>query len=205
MKLHARIVAWLLPLILSAGLAASLTGCLGKPRQPQIQQFVPPVSTVPKPPVLHPVLAESAITLDLEPLDTDTDAILDEAAKPAVRHHKPPPAKAAPEVADNSQPDAGTPPPAADNAEVPAIGVLSSGDPSGGNPSDRRRETADSINETEKGLRSLGRPLKDQEQKTAEQIREFIKQAKKALESGDVDGAYTLAAKAKVLLGELSE
>jgi hypothetical protein len=45
--------------------------------------------------------------------------------------------------------------------------------------------------------------LNDQEQKTAEHIREFLKQAKAALASGDVDGASTLAAKAKVLLSEL--
>ena len=38
---------------------------------------------------------------------------------------------------------------------------------------------------------------------TAEHIREFIKEAKAALASGDVDGASTLAAKAKVLLAEL--
>jgi hypothetical protein len=204
MKLHARNVVWLLPLVLSACLAASLAGCSGPPRQPQVQQFAPPVSTVPKPPVLHPVLAESALSLPFEPLDTDTDAIVEEAAKPAVRHRRPP-TKPAPEVADNTQPDTATPPPAADNVEVPAIGVLSSGGPSGGDSSDRRRETQDSITDTEKGLRSLGRRLNGQEEKTADQIREFIKQAKKALNTGDVDGAYTLAAKAKVLLSELSE
>ena len=39
---------------------------------------------------------------------------------------------------------------------------------------------------------------------TAAQIREYLKQARVALGSGDVDGASTLAAKAKVLLGELN-
>jgi hypothetical protein len=199
MKLRARIVAWLLPLILPACLSVALTGCNGQARQPQTQKFAPPVSTVPKPPVLHPSLTEEAVTLSTEPLDTDTDAILEEAAKPAVRHKRPP-AKPAPDVADNAQPDTGTPPPATDSAEVPAIGVLSSGD-----PTDRRRETADSITDTEKGLRSLGRHLSVPEEKTAAQIRQFIKQAKEALVSGDVEGAFNLAAKAKVLLGELNE
>jgi hypothetical protein len=46
--------------------------------------------------------------------------------------------------------------------------------------------------------------MSDQEQKTAAHIREFLKQAREALASGDVDGARTLAAKAKVLLGELA-
>jgi hypothetical protein len=45
--------------------------------------------------------------------------------------------------------------------------------------------------------------LSEQEQLTVEHIREFLKQAKQALASGDVDGASTLAAKARVLLAEV--
>ena len=133
------------------------------------------------------------------PLDTDTDAILEAAAKPAVRRRKPP-VRAAQEAPDsssnavNSQQAGNDTPP-----EEPAIGVLSSGD-----PPDLRRETIDTISDTERGLSGLGRSLNTQEQKTASQIRQFIRQAKKLLGSGDVDGAHTLAAKAKVLLGELS-
>ena len=41
--------------------------------------------------------------------------------------------------------------------------------------------------------------------KTALQIHDFLKQAKEALLSGDVDGANTLARKAKVLLTELTQ
>jgi hypothetical protein len=37
------------------------------------------------------------------------------------------------------------------------------------------------------------------------QIKEFLKQARTALGSGDVDGAHTLAVKAKVLFGEISQ
>jgi ribosomal protein S20 len=52
-------------------------------------------------------------------------------------------------------------------------------------------------------LNDIGRTLNSQEQITASQIRSFLKQAGDALAAGDVDGAHTLAAKAKVLLGEL--
>jgi pantothenate synthetase len=83
---------------------------------------------------------------------------------------------------------------------VSAIGQLSSGD-----PADLRQRTINSIVATERGLSSITRSLSDQEQKTAAQIREFLKQARAALASGDVDGAHTLAAKARVLLGELSQ
>jgi pantothenate synthetase len=63
----------------------------------------------------------------------------------------------------------------------------------------------DLIVATERGLSGINRTLSDAEQKTAEHIREFLKQARLALTTGDVDGASTLAAKAKVLLEELSQ
>jgi hypothetical protein len=52
-------------------------------------------------------------------------------------------------------------------------------------------------------LNGLNRSLSAAEKKTAAQIREYLKQGREALISGDVDGAHTLAAKAKVLLDEL--
>jgi len=91
-------------------------------------------------------------------------------------------------------------PPLASNggSEVSAIGQLSTAD-----PPNMRQQTDASIESTEKGLNGINRSLSDQEQKTAAQIREFIKEARSALSSGDVDGAHTLAVKAKVLLDEL--
>ena len=84
--------------------------------------------------------------------------------------------------------------------EVPAAGRLSSDE-----PADLRQQTANSISATEKSLNGITRALSDQEQKTSTQIKEFLKQAKTALGSGDLDGANTLVVKAKVLLGELSQ
>jgi len=129
------------------------------------------------------------VTIPAQPLATDAD--VEQEPIPLARRRKP--AKTAQQ--------AGIPPPAApENPGVSAIGQLSSGE-----PSDLPRETADSIATTERGLNGLGRTLNAQEQKTADQIREYLKQAREALISGDVDGAHTLAAKAKVLLGELSQ
>lgn len=197
MKLHARNVAWLLPLF--------LTACFNKPHQTPIQEFAPPVGNLPKPPALHPELPLWAIILPDEPLDTDTDAMVEEAAKPAVRHRRPA-SKATPESPDSAQ-SAPSSPQQAENesGEVPAIGTLSSGDPSDLRQADLRQETMGTILDTERGLKGLGRTLNGQEQKTAAQIREFLRQARKALNSGDVDGAHTLAAKAKVLLSELNQ
>jgi hypothetical protein len=119
--------------------------------------------------------------------------------KPIPKRKKPPVAKPAPETSDTAV----APPPteqAKTEAEVPAIVGLSSHD-----SGDARSETEGSIDETERGLNNIGRTLTAAEEKTAEQIRQYIRQARKALTTGDVDGAHTLAAKAKVLFGELSE
>ena len=86
-----------------------------------------------------------------------------------------------------------------DIPEVSAIGLLTAGDPAA-----LRVQTEKSIAKTEQALDRITRKLNEQEAKTAAQIREFLKQAKAAMASGDMDGAHTLALKAKVLLGEIS-
>jgi hypothetical protein len=83
---------------------------------------------------------------------------------------------------------------------VSAIGQLSSGD-----PSNSRQQTEESIASIERGLNGINRTLNDSEQKTAGQIREYLKEAKAALGSGDIDGAHTLTEKAKALLAELTK
>jgi len=112
--------------------------------------------------------------------------------KSPAKHRRP--SKTPEEAAANSD--------AATNAasEVSAIGQLSSGDPGGS-----REQTEGSIAEIERGVNGINRNLDDTEKKTADQIREFLKEAKVALISGDVEGAHTLAAKAKALLDELTK
>ena len=194
MKSRARNVLWLLPLF--------LTACAHEPKPQVRQQFAPPVSTVPKPPVVHPDLPVAVLTLPTVELETDLDSIIDAAAKPAIKRKKPPvhTAQEAPESAQPSAPANQQASNEASSGEVPAIGELSSGD-----PPDMRRETVDTLTDTERGLKDIGRSLNDKEEKTAAQIRQYIKQARKALDSGDVAGANTLAAKAKVLLSELNQ
>ncbi len=67
------------------------------------------------------------------------------------------------------------------------------------------RETADLIGETEQGLNAIKRALSTEEKVTAAQIRTYLKQAQQALGTGDMDGAHTLATKAKLLLDELTK
>lgn len=181
MKLPAKIVASLLPLLLS--------GCFlhKKPKTPAppLAPKIDTTSTAPPPTQSPP----PEITIPTKPQVADTKLPV-ETPKPPAKHKKTPaaPAPAAPET---QQATSGEP-------AVSAIGQLSSGD-----PADVRQQTENSLAEIERGLNGITRPLSDQEQKTAAHIREFLKQAKTALGSGDVDGASTLAAKAKVLLQEL--
>jgi type IV secretory pathway VirB10-like protein len=179
MKLPARIVACLLPFMLSA--------CFHKTSRPQVQTVAPPLkeTTPPKPTPTPAELPASALTIPAPPPPEVVTAPPQEIPKPRPKHHK---TVSKPIL----QATSGAP-------GVSAIGQLSSGE-----PSDLRRQTEDSIATTDRGLNGIGRRLNDQEQKTAAQIREFLKQARLALASGDVDGAHTLAVKAKVLLGELS-
>jgi hypothetical protein len=189
MKVRAITVAWLMPLL--------LTACFHKTHSSKAQPYAPPLSTVPKPSTTAVELPPSATIIPSQPLASGIQ--LEPAHKTRAKHWKHVD-KNAQQTANATPPAVNSTPPApAEIPEVSAIGKLSSGD-----PSDLRRETADSIAATEHGLNSLGRTLSDSEQKTAAQIREFLKQASVALASGDVDGAHTLAAKAKVLLGELA-
>jgi hypothetical protein len=169
----------LLPLVLA--------GCVPKTVKTQNESLAPPIVDMPPPkPEPSPTdLPPPVVTVPSQTPAPDASA-QQPPPKPPVRHRKPvTPATPAPELS------AGSP-------GVSAIGQLSSGD-----PSDQRQQTMNSIAATERGLNGISRKLSDQEQKTAAQITEFLKQAREALASGDVDGAHTLAAKAKVLLGEL--
>src|ERR1039458_7441102 len=187
MKPSVRHLAWLLPLL--------LTACFHRTKNSQVQPFAPPIeelqpTTIPPLPSLPPPVVTPA---DQTPVpETKAEEPPQKTPKPPVKRKKPPVA--------STQPNPSTAAAPSENPGVSAIGQLSSGD-----SSDLRQQTIDSIAAIERGLNGINRSISDQEKKTAAQIREFLKQARAALASGDVDGASTLAAKAKVLLGELSK
>jgi outer membrane biosynthesis protein TonB len=177
MKLPAKITVWVLPLFLS--------GCfLHKTEKLPPQPVAPPIPDSKLPPPAQDPPPE--VTIPTKQPVSDTKLPVETPKPPPSKHRKP-----APAPADNQEASAGTP-------EQPAIGVITMGD-----PGDARSQTEQSIAATERGVNGLNRQLSDPEKKTVSHIREFIKQAKVALASGDVDGASTLAAKAKVLLTEL--
>jgi len=105
---------------------------------------------------------------------------------------------AATPAAGTQQASAGQPP------DVSPIGQLSSSSDSGGSSSTpTHQSTADLIKDTENRLNGIKRKLTSDEEQTANQVRTFLNKARQALEQNDLDGAFTLATKAKVLLEEL--
>jgi ElaB/YqjD/DUF883 family membrane-anchored ribosome-binding protein len=177
MKLSARSAAWLLPLL--------LTGCFHKTQVAHNQPLAPPIEDTPpaKPEPSPTNLPPPEVTVPAEQEPAEATPQPEPAKKP-VRHKKP--ANSNPEVASNG------------TSALSAIGQLSTGD-----PPDLRQQTDSLIESTEKTLNGMTRKLSDQEQKMAAQIREYLKQARDAITSGDMDGANKLAIKAKVVLDEL--
>ena len=140
MKLAAKSVLWLLPLL--------LTACFHWPKRPQVQPLAPPLgeTTQPKPTTASVELPDSALTIPYEP--TAPSEQPKEAPKPPVRRRKPAAKPVPVQQAAN---------PAPANPGVSAIGELSLGD-----APDLRRQALDSMAATERGLNGIGRKLNDQ-------------------------------------------
>jgi len=194
MRISVKYALWLLALM------PLVQGCDQKTKTAQTQTLAPPIvdAPPPKPAAVSPADLPPPVVGDptAKPATNDTAAKPADTQKKTVHHPKKP-----------ATPPAGTPATTQETANAApgsAPSVSAIGQLSGGASGDQRAETEDTINTTEKGVNGITRPLSDAELKTAAQIREFLKQAREALATGDVDGAKTLAIKAKVLLGELN-
>ena len=177
----------------SGAQAPPLQGTQAPPVIPQQKPETPPQSTLPQP---------SAQTAPPQ---------LPPAPKRRVtrqRHKKPSAPASAPNSgtqtasAQTGQSANGTAALASPSSTTP-IGELTVGDSAVGEQS--RNDTVKLIQATEQRLAHVTRPLSAEEQATDTQIRNFLKQARQALNSGDTDGAHTLATKAKLLLDELTK
>lgn len=180
MKFSAKCVAWLLPLLLA--------GCLHRPHRARNRQLTPLLIE----PALKPTpveLSASSAVIPLEPLKVaPTPAV--ESRRPRSRRRR--------RTGENAE-EAVNPAPAV-TPEVSALGQLSSGD-----PATDRNQTLKSIDSIERSLNEITRELTASDQKIAGQIREYLKEARSAVAGGDMDGAHTLAVKARVLLAELTK
>ncbi len=94
------------------------------------------------------------------------------------------------------------PTPTGDTTQPTSIGQITAGPTQDADAS--KNQASDLIQNTQRGVNSLHRSLSSDQEKTVAQIRSFLTQAQRAIHNGDVDGAYTLATKAKLLLDELN-
>ncbi len=191
MKLVARRLGWLLPLVLSA--------CVHGPNQaPPMQALAPPLDDTPPPPDIAPgALPAPVYTI---PKTAEPVAVPPEPVKVIPKHHKPATKSGSAALPNGATGQVAEAAPAPAPTEESAAGNF-------GTPEapDSKKQTENYISEIERGLNGIGRKLSDQEEKTSMQIREYLKQARTALGTGDVEGAKNLATKARALLEELSQ
>jgi hypothetical protein len=164
-------------------LLAGLSGCGHK----QIRAHIPPAT---------PVALESMNEPDTQQLDTlpEPDMVplpWPEPPRPPVRRR--PPAR-----------DDVTNPPPAEQPAAPelSIGALSTG---GDAKPQSLQQARDLIASVDRRITSLPSRSADAGRPQVRRVRNFLDQAKKALDTGDTDGAMNLANKAKVLMDELEQ
>jgi hypothetical protein len=198
MRITVTRVSWLLPVL---ALMALVQGCDQKAKQQvQTQTLAPPIvdAPPPKPATVSTADLPPPVVAPPPPATPPSDADASPAPTPKKPVHHP---KKTPGADSPAQPGQET----ASAAPAPNSGANGIGEFSSGASGDQKAKTEEGINSTEKSLNGITRQLSDSEKKTDAQIREFLKQAREALNTGDVDGADKLVTKAKVLLAELSQ
>lgn len=174
-----------------AGLACGLSGCMHKrPKVPVLPAVLAPVQTVTPPaPAKLPLLQAPEVELPPTP-------IAEAAASPRRERRRsvpktvvtPAPAEETPETQ-----------PVTDEA---AIGQLTAG---GTADPQAQQEARDLIASIEKRLNALPAQTVKKQRSQISKVRNFWLQAQAAFNSGDAEGAKTLATKAKLLLDDLEK
>jgi hypothetical protein len=153
-------------------------------RPPTQAQAPVPLAAPPepaKPPVVEPQPVPPLPPVALKPPRTP-------AKKPAPK----PPKPAVPVETASAAPPAG----------VAALGSLSTGEDA--SPA-RRQQAMDLLAVLDKRLKAVPEALAQKHEKQIAQVKNFVRQSKLALDSGDPDGAINLATKARLLLDDLGK
>lgn len=192
MKRHDEMTRRWIGTILCAGMTCGLSGCLRLHHRPSVPVLPPvltpiPLETLP-PPRNQPLIPAPEVTLPPVP-------IASAAATPHRERRRIAPRTAAAAA------------PAEDTAHQPmtdeaAIGDLTAG--GAANPQ-AQQEAASLIRSIESRLNRLPAQTVRRQRAQVNRVRNFWKQAHDALDSGDVEGATTLATKAKLLLDDLEK
>jgi outer membrane biosynthesis protein TonB len=130
-----------------------------------------------------------------------------------VQHHKQRKPKQPPATTPNNAPGAGVGlgnttiaaarPPANSAAEAAPPDTAIAAEVTSAQLSQQKQTTAQLLDETEKTLNSLNRPLSHDEEGIVTQIRSYVTQSVSATKEGDFERAYNLATKAHLLSAAL--
>jgi outer membrane biosynthesis protein TonB len=188
-------------------IAVSLMGCSHFHSHPSQQAQAPPLQTGQgelakeakknQQPPPDSTLPQPTAQVTPPPLPPAKQPKVKRSKRPKTSEKNPSTAPAATQQAANSAPDQSE----AQAASVSPIGQLTTGDSA--TQAKAKQDALTLISTTEQGLGNIKRSLSSDEQATLLRIRTFLKQSKQALDTGDSDGALTLATKAKLLLDEL--
>lgn len=179
-------------LVASLAISLALTGCVHKTR------WTPPASTL-APVDLEPLpdAATASTIAEVRPPDWIPPESAEEAPKrPARRRPAPAPTHDAAGAQQPAQVAS-----AAEPAAL-AIGSLSSGGDATPQAQQQARELILTI---EKRVAALPRSVVNQQKPQIKQVTHFVKQAQQALDSGDAEGAVTLATKARLLMDDIEK
>ena len=175
--------------------ALSCTGCSHLPwhKNPPPKAQAPAIQPKPAVPAPAPKPAPPPVVPAPAPPPAPAPAPAPKPVKKHIYHHKPKPAA---KPATAAAPAA----PAAPQANS-LVGMLSEGD-AAGNPA-LRKQTTNLIAATQRRLQSVRASRMAARKDTVTQVRLFLSQARQAMAMNDLQGANTLATKAKILVDEL--
>lgn len=181
-----------------AGLAGllicGLSGCRHKAVVPPLPPISQPVAllTIPEPDPL-PMIQPEEVDLPPVPVASNAHPRRERRRRPGT---SPASSPASPQVNATDTPPGSAP------SEDAAIGALSLG----GEANPRvQQEANDLIASNEKRLNGVPAGRTESDRTQVSRIRNFQRQAQEALSSGDIEGAKTLATKAKLLLDDLAK
>ena len=167
-----------------------LDGCRHKQLAPQLPPVVLTPDVPPPPPTSPPMKSPVPESVDTPPSVTVTQVKPKRTPKKAPK----PVAVEPPQPVETAS--AGAPTPAS------TVGELSTGGEA--NPQ-KQQDAAELIVSSERRLDLLSKSTAGQQETQIRQVRNFLRQAKEALSTGDAEGAKTLATKAKVLMDDLTK
>lgn len=197
MRYHSKIVAMKKAAVLQVGIAWALTyglsGCRHKAVLPPLPAITQPMALISSPPLDHPPMIE-APQIELPPVPVATGA------SPRRERRRRPTTQ--PNTPASVQTTPGEAPAATMSPEDTAIGALSLGGEA--NPRSQQ-EAAELLSSVERRLSGLPTSKAKAEKSQVSRIINFQRQAQAALDSGDAEGAKTLATKAKLLLDDLEK